>query len=143
MTETMLRSCRHDWPTPLLVTTGEVVRRVTPTSLASLVLLDNGTATTQTEIADVINRDQSTVSSTFQSLKLENFDVSLVEKSGRTHTLTNLGKEIVEIVTDAHQLGTELDTVDWGSNPTKNRFRHASRRYMIHGAACRFCCWIR
>ncbi|GAA0462909.1 hypothetical protein MUK72_18710 (plasmid) [Halococcus dombrowskii] len=84
-------------------------------------LLDNGTATTQTEIADVINRDQSTVSSTFQSLKLENFDVSLVEKSGRTHTLTNLGKEIVEIVTDAHQLGTELDTVDWGSESDKEQ----------------------
>ena len=118
MTETVLQSCHQDWPTPLLVTTGEVMRRVTPTSLASLVLLDSGTATTQTEIADAINRDQSTVSSSFQSLKLDNFNVSLVEKSGRTHKLTNLGGEVVEIVTDARQLGTELDTIDWSRRKT-------------------------
>jgi DNA-binding MarR family transcriptional regulator len=132
MRETVLRSRRHDWPTPLLDTTGEVLQRVTPTSLASLVLLDSGTATTQTEIADVINRDQSTVSSSFQSLKFDNLDVALVEKSGRTHTLTNLGEEIVDIVTDARQLGAELDTVDWGSESDKDRI--AARLAPLHGS---------
>lgn len=128
----MPRLRRQDWPTPLLDTTGEILQRVTPTSLASMVLLDRGIATTQTEIADVLNRDQSTVSSSFQSLKLDNLDIALIEKSGRTHTLTNLGEEIVDIVTDARQLGAELDTIDWGSESDKDRI--AARLAPLHGS---------
>lgn len=119
MTHMVRRSRRRDWPTPILVTTSEVLRALTPTAVASLVLLDTGTATTQTEIADAINRDQSTVSSCFQSLKIDHVDVALVERSGRSYTLTDVGETVVDLVTDPRQLGTELESVDWGSEPAK------------------------
>jgi DNA-binding MarR family transcriptional regulator len=106
---------------PILVTTADVLRTITPTTLASLVVLDNGTATTQTEIADVINRDQSTVSSSFQSLMIENTDIALVEKSDQSYELTDTGKEVLDLVTDTRQLGTELNTVDWGSEKAKEQ----------------------
>lgn len=132
MTQMVLRSSRRDWPTPILVAASEVLRAITPTTLASLVLLDNGTATTQTEIADAINRDQSTVSSCFQSLKIEHVDVSLVEKSGRSYELSDLGKIVVDLVTDTRQLGTELDTVDWGSESDKEQI--VARLTPLHGS---------
>lgn len=121
MTLTRSRATHQDWPTPTLVTTGEVLRRITPPTLASLVLLDTETATTQTEIAAIINRDQSTVSDYFQSLKLEHTDVALIEKSNQTYRLTDTGKDVLDLVTTPRQLGTELDTVDWGSEEDKNQ----------------------
>ena len=121
MTQTLLRSSRRDWPTPILVTTGEILRSLTPTALASLVILDNDTATTQTKIADVINRDQSTVSSCLQSLKIESADIALVEKSGQSYQLTATGEEVLDLTTDIRQLGTEPENVDWGSETAKEQ----------------------
>jgi predicted transcriptional regulator len=121
MSLTRSRPAHQDWPTPILVTTAEVLRRITPPTLASLVLLDTETATTQTEIAAVINRDQSTVSDYFQSLKLENSDMALVEKSNQTYRLTDTGKDVLDLVNTPRQVGTELETVDWGSEDAKNQ----------------------
>lgn len=132
MTQTVLRSSRREWPTPILVTTSDVLRALTPTSVASLTLLDTGTATTQTEIADVIDRDQSTVSSCFRSLKIDHADVALVEKSGRSYDLTHLGKRVVEILRETRQLGTKLETVDWGSDADKQRI--GTQLEPLHGS---------
>lgn len=132
MTQTEFWPGRQDWPTPILVTTGNVLRAITPTTVASLVLLDTGTATTQTEIADTINRDQSTVSSCLQSLKIDNAPVSLVEKSGHSYTLTDVGKEVLDLVTDTRYLGFELQTVEWGSEPDKERI--AAQLAPLHGS---------
>ena len=120
--QTTLRSSRRDWPTPVVATTAEVLRKITPTTLAALVLLDDG-ITTQTEIADIIDRDQSTVSTAIQSLKVENTEISLVEKSGQSYELTDIGNTVLDLLTDSHQLGVDLDTIEWGSESDKEQIK--------------------
>lgn len=92
---------------------------MTPNTLGSLVLVSNGTATTQTEIANAINRDQSTVSSYFQSLSLENTDLSLVERPSQYYSVTETGEEVIELVTDLSDI--DLATIDWKSAAEKEQ----------------------
>lgn len=107
------------WSTPVLALTGEILRTVTPNTLGSLVLVSNGTATTQTEIADTINRDQSTVSSYFQSLTKETADLSLVERPNQCYAVTETGSEVINLVTEVS--GIDLTTIDWGSATDKKQ----------------------
>lgn len=109
----------RDWSTPVLALTGQILRTVTPNTLGSLVLVSNGTATTQTEIAAAINRDQSTVSTYFQSLTLETADLSLVERPTRYYSVTEIGEEVIELVTDLTEV--DLTTIDWGSAAEKEQ----------------------
>ena len=126
MSQTRSRSSHRDWPTPVLVTTAEVLRTVTPTTFALLALVDSNNVTTQTEIAEAINRDQSTVSDGFRSLTMEtaDADISLVEKSGHRYVITNVGRQVREFVVDTlRQLGAELDAIDWKSESDKDQIR--------------------
>lgn len=132
MTEPGSHSIRRDWSTPILLTTSKVLRAITPTSLASLMLLESGQATTQTAIADAIGRDQSTISSCFQSLRLDDSSVSLVEKVGSSYTLTPFGERVLDYVSNPQHLGIELETVELESETGKERI--ASHLAPLYGS---------
>jgi hypothetical protein len=133
MSQTSSRSRHRDWPTPVLVATSEVLRTITPTTFALLVLADSSAVTTQTEIADAINRDQSTVSDGFQSLTIEtaDADIPLVEKSGYHYEITGMGEQVREFATDTlRQLGINPDMIDWRSESDKDKIgSHLSPLY--------------
>lgn len=114
----MSRTSR-DWSTPVLALSGQMLRTVTPHTFGSLVLVSNGTATTQTEIARAIDRDQSTVSTYFQSLSIENADLTLVERPNQYYTVTETGEEVIDLVTDLS--GIDVATIDWGSTADKEQ----------------------
>lgn len=114
----MSRTAR-DWSTPVLAIVGEILRTVTPNTLGSLVLVSNGTATTQTEIARTIDRDQSTVSTYFQSLTIETADLSLVERPNQWYAVTEIGEEVIDLVTDVSDI--DVATIDWGSAAEKEQ----------------------
>lgn len=132
MTEPRSRPTQRDWPTPILLTTSQVLRALTPTSVASLVLLERGRATTQTAIADAVGRDQSTISSCFQTLRLDESSVSLVKKASSSYTVTPFGERILDYVTDSQYLGLELSSVELGTEAGKERI--ASQLAPLHGS---------
>jgi hypothetical protein len=92
---------------------------VSPNALGSLVLVSDGTATTQTEIADAINRDQSTISTYFQTLTIETADLALVERPNQCYSVTETGEKVIELVADLS--GTDLASIDWGSAAEKEQ----------------------
>jgi hypothetical protein len=114
----MSRSTR-DWSTPVLALSAQILRTVTPNTLGSLVLVSNGTATTQTAIADTINRDQSTVSTYFQSLTIETADLALIERPNQCYSVTETGEAVIELVADLSDI--DVASIDWGSAAEKEQ----------------------
>jgi DNA-binding MarR family transcriptional regulator len=97
----------------VLVTASEILRTLSPSRLATLLIVDEGETQSQSKVADIIGRNQSTVSDYFRSLKSP---IPLAEKRGKHYTVTDTGRAVIDVIDTAiTELGLDLQSVDWKS----------------------------
>ncbi|UPM43172.1 helix-turn-helix domain-containing protein [Halocatena salina] len=108
-----------DRPTPVIVATGEILRTLTPPTLASLLVMYDTTTEDQAEIAAAIGRTQSTVSSYIRSLA--SLPVPLIAKRGSRYTVTDAGESIIGLISGMmDRLGCDLHAVEWQEEADKD-----------------------
>ena len=100
--------------TPVLVTAGTILRTLNPSTVASLLFLDESTNYTQQEIAEEIGSSRSSVSQYQRSL--EDLTVPLAAKQGYRYRITSAGETIVAYLDGmADRLNVDLHSLDWQS----------------------------
>lgn len=101
-------------PAHLIVEAGEILRKLTPSRLATLLFVMDDDIETQTEMADILNLSSSTITTDLQTLA--NLPLSLVQKSGTQYSITSDGKQVIGYFDRAiGRLGgnLDLDNVNW------------------------------
>jgi DNA-binding MarR family transcriptional regulator len=101
--------------TPRLVEAGEILRTLSPPTLATLHLLIDSDISTQSDMADIIGCARPTVSRYLQSL--EDLPMSLARKQGHNYTATEAGDRIFGLIESMlARLGTDLRDVEWSDD---------------------------
>lgn len=98
-------------PVQTVVEAGQILQKLTPARVATLLFVADGEIEKQTEMADVLDISRSTITNHLQ--KLEDLPVSLVVRQ-REYEMTPIGEEIVGILVRMfNRLGENLHDVDW------------------------------
>lgn len=106
--------------TQVLVEAGEILRKLTPPTFISLLLIADDEVDTQTEIAEVIDRTRPTVSKYFN--QLSDLPIALATNPGQHYTVTGDGEKIVTLFHDMiDRLGPDLDTLDWNDKNDREK----------------------
>lgn len=102
----------------VIVEAAEILQKLTPQRLATLLFVSYEDIDTQTEMADILDISTSTVSTYLQIF--EDLPLSLATK-GRTHyTITNDGEEVLDLLDETlDRLGVDLTTVSWDEDASE------------------------
>lgn len=101
-------------PTPVLVEAGEVLRELTPPTLASLLFLDKNDSCKQQDIADAIGYSRSSVSTYLQSLA--ELPLPLATRPAQRYKITSAGEKVINHVDGIFdRFDIDLYSVDWQS----------------------------
>lgn len=96
----------------VIVEGGEMLKRLTPSRLATLLFISDDEIETQTEMADILDISTSTITTHLQ--KLENLPVSLAVRQ-QQYEITRAGEEVIGLLVRMfNRLEENLHDVDWG-----------------------------
>jgi predicted transcriptional regulator len=101
-------------PAHLIVEAGEILRKVTPSRLATLLFVMDDEIETQTEMAEILGLSSSTITTDLQTLA--NLPLSLVQKRETQYSITDDGKQVIGYFDRAiGRIGKNLDlnNIDW------------------------------
>lgn len=108
------------WPTQVLVEAGQILRTLTPSRLATLLLVMDNTPYTQTDMADTIGCSRSSISMYHQTLA--DLPLPLIEKRQTRYRATAAGEKIVSYINDvANNFDIDLHSINWGDEDDKKR----------------------
>lgn len=116
----MPRTSVDRWPTQVLVEAGQILRTLTPSRLATLLLVIDNKPYSQIDMADTIGCSRSSVSLYLQTL--EDQPLPLVEKRQTRYRATAAGEKIATYVSDmASDLDTDLHSISWNDKADEKR----------------------
>lgn len=111
-------SAPNGHPVQTVVEAGQILQKLTPARVATLLFVADGEMEKQTEMADVLDISRSTITNHLQ--KLEDLPVSLVVRQ-RKYEITPIGEEILGILVRMFNRQEEnLHDVDWGDPAERN-----------------------
>jgi DNA-binding MarR family transcriptional regulator len=104
--------------TQMIVEAGEILQKLTPPRIATLLFGADDEIETQGEIADILGCSPSTISTYYQTL--EGLPLSLAAK-GRTHyTITDNGEDVLDLLDEMlDHLGVDLVTLNWDEDASE------------------------
>jgi Mn-dependent DtxR family transcriptional regulator len=101
--------------TPRLVEAGEILRTLSPPTLATLHLLIDYDVSNQSDMADIIGCARPTVSRYLQSL--EDLSMPLARKQGRHYKPTDPGRQVFAVIENLlSQLGRGPHEIEWSDD---------------------------
>lgn len=107
----MSRDSGPDSHSALLVEAGEILQKLSPSRLATLLFVSDDDIETQAKMADILDISPSTVSIYLQSL--EDLPLSLTKREHH-YKLTSAGDAVIELLDSMFgHLGKDLSTLDW------------------------------
>lgn len=103
----------------VIVEAAEILQKLTPSRLATLLFLTDDSIETQTEMADILDVSTSTITTYLQTL--ENLSLSLT-KRGRHYEITAAGDRVIDLFNSMlGYLGENLSAIDWEDENEKER----------------------
>lgn len=103
----------------VIVEAAEILQKLTPPRLATLLFLTDDSIETQTEMADILDVSTSTITTYLQTL--ENLSLSLT-KRGRQYKITSAGDSVIELFNSMlGYLDEDLSAIDWGDEDDKEQ----------------------
>lgn len=110
-----------DRSTGVLEDAGEILRKLTPPTLAALLVVSEDNTRTQVEMADTIGVSRSSISKYLQTLS--NLPLTLITKQReRRYTVTDDGKKVITLINEmVSNVGIDLHDLDWESDAAQEQ----------------------
>lgn len=107
--------------TSVLEDAGEILRKLTPPTLATLLVVSEDSTCTQVDMADTIGVSRSSISKYLQTLS--NLPLTLVTKRRNSrYTVTDDGKKVITLINEmVSSFDIDLHTLDWESDTAQEQ----------------------
>lgn len=121
-----------DRSTGVLEDAGEILRNLTPPTLASLLVVSEDNTQTQVEMADTVGVSRSSISKYLQTLS--NLPLTLITKQRESrYTVTDDGKKVITLINEmVSNVEIDLHDLDWESDAAQEQV--GTRLAPLHGS---------